>query len=130
MAKIQDKLFNRVIEGDLLELSDADKERAGIGGGGTQIYRHNLTLTATAGPSSGSKLYLVLITTKGEPITSQNLTDPSAIGYICGYKSQSSFNFGAPLTELKMPFYSIQGSTISGDNTYGATVDSDNVSLY
>lgn len=45
MAKIQDKFFNRVIEGDLLELSDADKERAGIGGGGTKLYKHKIVVT-------------------------------------------------------------------------------------
>lgn len=43
MAKLQDKFYNRVIEGNLTDISDADAEEIGKKiSGGTQLYRHTI----------------------------------------------------------------------------------------
>lgn len=48
MAKIVDKMFNRVIEGDLKDLSAKDGEEiAKVVSGGTQLYKHSLSITGT-----------------------------------------------------------------------------------
>lgn len=42
MAKIQDKLYNRIIEGELLELTEEEKVKLGLGGG-SKIYKHEIS---------------------------------------------------------------------------------------
>ena len=44
MAKIQDKLYNRVIEGELLEITEEEKSKLGLGGG-TKLYKHSISVT-------------------------------------------------------------------------------------
>lgn len=43
MAKLLDKMFNRVIEGELLEITEEEKTKLGLGGG-TQLYLHEGTI--------------------------------------------------------------------------------------
>ena len=45
MAKIQDKLYNRIIEGELLELSDAEIQSLGLAKAsevGSKLYKHTV----------------------------------------------------------------------------------------
>ena len=45
MAKLKDKMFNRVIEGDLSDLSEKDGQAiAQVVSGGTQLYKHTMAL--------------------------------------------------------------------------------------
>ena len=39
MAKIQDKLYNRIIEGELLELTEEEKVKLGLG---KKLYKHTI----------------------------------------------------------------------------------------
>lgn len=44
MAKLIDKMFNRVIEGELSDLSEKDAQEIGkVVSGGTKLYRHTIT---------------------------------------------------------------------------------------
>lgn len=48
MAKIQDKLYNRVIEGELLEITEEEKTKLGLGGG-TKLYKHHIPSLSSEG---------------------------------------------------------------------------------
>lgn len=42
MAKLIDKIFNRVIEGELLEISQEEKERLGLGGVKSEVIKADM----------------------------------------------------------------------------------------
>ena len=46
MAKIQDKLYNRVIEGELLEITEEEKSKLGLGK--TTLFKHQISIGASA----------------------------------------------------------------------------------
>lgn len=49
MAKIQDKLYNRIIEGELLEITEKEKVKLGLG---KKLYLHEIVFDYTTGNAS------------------------------------------------------------------------------
>lgn len=123
MAKIQDKLFNRVIEGDLLELSDADKERAGIGGGGTQLYRHYIILTYGMYRCS-----LTLINSKSDAYTSISELVSDSKNYGVHFSVRGSASFEAPSVNGVLSTVEIDQNNVRVQSSGGVYTNCDGVS--
>lgn len=64
MAKIQDKLYNRIIEGELLEITEAEKVKLGLGGGGSKIYKHVIS-----GVTTNVNNRIIIYSTSNTPIS-------------------------------------------------------------
>lgn len=106
------------------------KAIASQAGGG--LYKHKLTISITAGPSSGNKLYFVFITSKEEKITSlSSYNVHNEIGYVNGFETNSGFtSVSGMIVQPFTPFAVINGSSIATKNAYSITIDSDEVSKY
>lgn len=69
MAKIQDKLYNRVIEGELLEITEEEKAKLGLVS--NKLYKH--TIKFIKGDSSS--LTIAIKSFSSEPLTKGTLED-------------------------------------------------------
>ena len=65
MAKIQDKLYNRVIEGELLEITEEEKSKLGLGG---TLYLHNINISLSDG-TNNLGLMAGIVNTSNTPMT-------------------------------------------------------------
>lgn len=92
MAKIQDKLYNRIIEGELLELSDEEIQKLGLAKAsevGTKLYRHYITYNQS--------LSFSIICNKQATFVGKSLSDVLAESDYVSLNKISDFGYEVPI---------------------------------
>lgn len=130
MAKLLDKLYNRVIEGELLEITEEEKSKLGLGGG-TKLYKHVITISR----SGASSLVLSFITNSsnkmkledgniddniGEVIRGFDITTGGSEFYKCS-KLSKPFPTASFLTCLREVSKTISDESVLGSESLSIT---------
>ena len=121
MAKLIDKLYNRLIEGKLV-LEEGDDASA-VTGGGTKLYKHTLQLDTGADPVEE----INIISTSSAPITSLDNVPGIIVGDVSDHSSPNLLYYTFRHIVIEESNFTILFGDGRIDISFGYTLGTDTV---